>query len=86
MRTSAAGDNPSAPERPLTVRELEVLALTATGARTREIAAQLELSEATIKTHLVHVYRKLGVPNRVAASTWYLEHHGRATQRPSTRR
>ena len=54
-----------APE--LTGREREVVRLMADGHSNRAIAASLYLSEATIKTHLVRVYRKLGVDNRAAA-------------------
>ncbi|WP_328751428.1 response regulator transcription factor [Streptomyces sp. NBC_00285] len=54
-----------APE--LTRREREVIQLMADGHSNRAIADSLYLSEATIKTHLVRVYRKLGVENRAAA-------------------
>ncbi|MEU9169846.1 response regulator transcription factor [Streptomyces sp. NPDC048420] len=54
-----------APE--LTRREREVVQLMADGHSNRAIADSLYLSEATIKTHLVRVYRKLGVDNRAAA-------------------
>jgi DNA-binding NarL/FixJ family response regulator len=55
------------PEAPLSPRELEVLALVARGATNREAAAQLFISEATVKTHLLHVYAKLGVNDRASA-------------------
>lgn len=51
----------------LSKRELEVLALIAKGATNREAAAQLFISEATVKTHLLHLYAKLGVSDRAAA-------------------
>jgi DNA-binding NarL/FixJ family response regulator len=51
----------------LTARELEVLALVAAGASNREAARRLFISEASIKTHLLHVYGKLGVRDRAAA-------------------
>ena len=51
----------------LTERELEVLVLAAEGLGNREIARRLFISEATVKTHLVHVVSKLGVDNRTAA-------------------
>ena len=51
----------------LSQRELEVLRLVAGGAGNREIARQLFISEATVKTHLLHMYDKLGVRERVAA-------------------
>lgn len=51
----------------LTARELEVLTLVADGAGNREAARRLFISEASIKTHLLHVYDKLGVRDRAAA-------------------
>ena len=52
---------------PLSQRELEVLRLVAQGAGNREAAARLFISEATVKTHLMHIYAKLGVNDRAAA-------------------
>jgi DNA-binding NarL/FixJ family response regulator len=54
-------------EDPLSDRELEVLTLVARGATNRETAAQLFISEATVKTHLLHIYSKLNVSDRAAA-------------------
>jgi DNA-binding NarL/FixJ family response regulator len=51
----------------LSTREREVLVLVAKGTSNREIAAVLFISEATVKTHLLHVYAKLGVKDRAAA-------------------
>ena len=51
----------------LTNREKEVLTILATGSATKEICAQLFLSQATVKTHLAAIYRKLGASNRVEA-------------------
>jgi DNA-binding NarL/FixJ family response regulator len=51
----------------LSERELEVLALIAQGLNNREAAAKLFISEATVKTHLVHIYAKLEVNDRAAA-------------------
>ncbi len=56
-------------EDKLSARELEVLALVARGANNREIGHQLCLSEATVKSHLIHIYGKLGVSDRTAAVT-----------------
>lgn len=59
-----------APAEPtLTPRELEVLRLVEQGAGNRAIAREIFVSEATVKTHLVHAYEKLGVDNRTAAVT-----------------
>jgi DNA-binding NarL/FixJ family response regulator len=52
---------------PLSTREREVLALVARGTSNREIARELFISEATVKTHLTHLYAKLGVNDRAAA-------------------
>jgi len=55
------------PQVSLSSREVELLALLATGATNRQLAQSLFISEATVKTHLVHIYQKLGVTNRTAA-------------------
>ncbi len=56
------------PERePLSPREVEVLSLVAAGRTNREAAVRLFISEATVKTHLLHIYAKLGVNDRAAA-------------------
>lgn len=57
----------------LSDRETEVLASVARGLSNREIARSLHLSEATVKTHLIHVFNKLGVTDRTAAVTVALE-------------
>lgn len=56
-----------APRVKLTEREREVLRLLDTGASNREIAKALFVTEATVKTHLVHVFDKLGVDSRARA-------------------
>ena len=55
------------PPPELTEREREVVRLMADGHSNRSIAESLFLSEATIKTHLVRIYRKLGADNRASA-------------------
>jgi ATP/maltotriose-dependent transcriptional regulator MalT len=52
---------------PLSQRELEVLELVAAGTTNREAAAKLFISEATVKSHLLNIYSKLGVSDRAAA-------------------
>jgi DNA-binding NarL/FixJ family response regulator len=51
----------------LSPRELEILELVARGTTNKEAAARLFISEATVKTHLLHIYAKLGVNDRAAA-------------------
>ena len=51
----------------LSDRELEILVIVAHGATNRAVASQLFISEATVKTHLLHIYEKLGVNDRAAA-------------------
>jgi DNA-binding NarL/FixJ family response regulator len=53
--------------QPLSQRELEVLELVAAGNTNREAAARLLISQATVKTHLLSIYGKLGVSDRAAA-------------------
>jgi DNA-binding NarL/FixJ family response regulator len=53
----------------LSAREIEVLSHVATGSTNADIAARLVISEATVKTHLVRIYTKLGVGDRTAAVT-----------------
>ncbi len=52
---------------PLSRRELEVVELVARGNTNREMAARLFISEATVKSHLLNIYTKLGVGDRAAA-------------------
>ncbi len=82
IRQAAAGQLVMAPEltarvlaglrRPkveLTVRETEVLRQLATGAGNRAIAKELFVTEATVKTHLVHIFEKLQATTRTEAIT-----------------
>jgi DNA-binding NarL/FixJ family response regulator len=54
-------------EETLSGRELEVLELVAQGKSNRDIAGELWISEATVKSHLLHVYDKLGATDRASA-------------------
>ncbi|MFC6886485.1 MULTISPECIES: response regulator [Actinomadura] len=64
---SAASWGGASGGEPLSPRELEVLGLIARGGTNREVAARLFISQATVKTHLLHIYGKLGVNDRAAA-------------------
>lgn len=55
------------PENALTPREAEILSLLSKGLSNKELSKQLFISEATVKTHLAHVFSKLGVETRAAA-------------------
>lgn len=55
------------PATALSPRETEILEVLATGATNREAAKALFISESTVKTHLVHLYDKLGVDSRTSA-------------------
>lgn len=59
----------AAPVETPTERELEVLTLVVRGLTNRAIGRQLAISEATVKTHLVHAFGKLDVTDRTAAVT-----------------
>ncbi|MEZ0075904.1 response regulator [Planotetraspora sp. GP83] len=80
LRTAAAGETVlsppvasrltqrvRAPQLAPSQREIEILELLAAGRSNREISRALFISEATVKTHLAHIYDKLGVDNRTAA-------------------
>ena len=58
---------------PLSARETEVLTLVARGSTNAEIGRALYISEATVKTHLLRAFSKLGVSDRTAAVTTAIE-------------
>lgn len=64
------------PEEALTPREAELLTLLAKGMTNRELGKALFISEATVKTHLAHIYSKLGVDTRAAAVSVALRRQG----------
>jgi DNA-binding NarL/FixJ family response regulator len=68
LMTRTRGEGPT-----LTPRELDVLERVARGASNGDIAKSLRISEATVKTHLLHAFEKLGVSDRTAAVTVALE-------------
>ncbi|MFC9766653.1 response regulator [Rhodococcus jostii] len=64
------------PEEALTPREAELLTLLAKGMTNKELGKALFISEATVKTHLAHIYAKLGVDTRAAAVSVALRRQG----------
>ncbi|SES34381.1 regulatory protein, luxR family [Tranquillimonas rosea] len=60
------------PNNGLTGRELQVLDLVSRGQQNKVVAAELGLSEHTVKLHMHHIINKLGVQNRTEATVWYL--------------
>ena len=55
---------------PLTKREIEILKIAALGETNKEISKSLDISEHTVKTHIGHIFDKLGVNDRTQASVW----------------
>ncbi|OQQ36303.1 response regulator [Prescottella equi] len=64
------------PDQALTAREAELLSLLAEGLTNKELGKRLFISEATVKTHLAHIYAKLGVDSRAAAVSIALRREG----------
>lgn len=62
------------PAGQLTRRELDVIAAVVDGSSNRDIAAQLSLSEQTVKNHLSHIYDKLGVSTRLELALYAVHH------------
>jgi ATP/maltotriose-dependent transcriptional regulator MalT len=68
VRTSAlTGFHPGVLAEPLSARELDVLRLLSDGRSNAEIARNLFVEQSTVKTHLIHLYRKLDVSSRTQA-------------------
>lgn len=70
-RAGGGADDPGRPA--LTPREAEILGLVAEGLSNPAIAARLVIGESTVKTHLLHVFEKLGVSDRTRAVTRAME-------------
>ena len=64
------------PDEVLTPREAELLSLLTEGLSNRELGRRLFISEATVKTHLAHIYAKLGVDTRAAAIATAIRREG----------
>ena len=60
-------------EQALSAREIDVLMLVARGASNQDVAEKLHVSTATVKSHLIQIYQKLGVSDRTAAVTTAIE-------------
>jgi ATP/maltotriose-dependent transcriptional regulator MalT len=73
IRFSSRCADPVRPGRSLSAREIEVLTLVARGISNKIIGKDLRISEATVKTHLLHIFAKLGVDDRTAAVTAAME-------------
>jgi DNA-binding NarL/FixJ family response regulator len=73
VRQVARPAAPAAPAPALSPRETEVLALVAAGRTNARIALELHVTPATVKTHLLHVFEKLGVGDRTRAVTLAME-------------
>ncbi|HEX5193246.1 MAG TPA: response regulator transcription factor [Solirubrobacteraceae bacterium] len=74
VATPAAAPRPRSLPDELTPREAEVLSLIARGLSNGEIAAQLVVSEATVKTHVNHVFAKIGARDRAQAVHYAYTH------------
>jgi DNA-binding CsgD family transcriptional regulator len=59
-----------------TPRQAEIVALIASGLEDKEIARQLGVSVATVRTHLQRLYRQIGVPNRSVAAVRWMQSDG----------
>ena len=64
------------PDEILTPREAELLSLLTEGLSNRDLGKRLFISEATVKTHLAHIYAKLGVETRAAAIATAIRREG----------
>jgi len=76
VRTGAPGAQPA---DVLSPREREILQQLAKGGSNKEIARDLDLAESTVKIHVQHILRKLGLASRVQAAIWAIE-NGIATR------
>jgi DNA-binding NarL/FixJ family response regulator len=76
LAAAAPPDVPARTELPdgLTAREAEVLGLIAAGFTNREIAERLVVSEATVKTHINHLFAKIDACDRAAAINYAARH------------
>ena len=73
MRQVRTGAPSALPADVLSPREREILQRLAKGGSNKEIARDLELAESTVKIHVQHILRKLGLTSRVQAAVWAIE-------------
>ena len=64
--------NPADQLNSLTGRELEILTLIAKGLSNKLIARELDISDGTVKVHVKHLLKKLGLRSRVEAAVWMI--------------
>jgi DNA-binding NarL/FixJ family response regulator len=69
-RTMLGAQRATGPLEELTEREREVLSLVAEGLPNKQIGRRLGISEKTVKAHLTHVFRTIGVDDRIQAGLW----------------
>lgn len=74
LAAAAGHTNGGTPEATLTRRELEVLRLVSEGVRTKEAAARLHVSPATIRNHVQNILSRLGVHSRLEAVAYAHRH------------
>ena len=67
-------DNQNEIQTDLTDREIQVLRLVAEGATNIEISEILSISPHTVKSHVIHIFNKLGVNDRTQAAVWAARH------------
>ena len=70
MHRRPSKTDPRPVQHPLTSREIQVLQLVAEGASNPEISAHLNISPHTVKSHIIHIFNKLGVNDRTQAAVW----------------
>jgi DNA-binding NarL/FixJ family response regulator len=68
--TSLRTESGDRPDAELTTRELEILRLLGAGKSNKEIAAELQISERTARTHVSNILGKLGLTSRTKAALW----------------
>lgn len=75
LKMAAPTDEPTEALAALTARELEVLRHVGAGLGNQQIATAMEVSQSTVRTHLKHIYRKLGLPSRSDAICYALRNN-----------